>query len=193
MRQYLWLFLVGALVLTGCEVFRQGAEDYSLGRTAPYAEGERTVQEQTNALVNTISAIPYANVGAPVVAVVAPYILTWLRGRRKRKQNQGISTNPITGPLGKDTGAEVVVQHVADVLTGALEWGRDGSGFKRAIKIGLLALPVIQFGQEILTQYPPSWINSGLLATIIGVLAGAEKWLSKVKPLAEPPPAPPQH
>lgn len=174
--------LAFVFVLGGCAFFRQAGEDYRLNRETPIQPGEISPQQQSATLVNTLSGIPYVNLAMPVVAILGPVIFGWLRGRRLRKNTMPSNSKPITGTLGENTGIETLVQGIANITAGLFDVGSDGSGFRRFWKITALSLPVIHWGVGYLTANPPSWLDSGILASSVGALAFIEKQLSKVQP-----------
>lgn len=182
-------------VFFGCAQMR---EDYQRGKDTPYTEGETTVEQQTGALANTVSGIPYANVSAPLIMFVGPYIFAWLRGRRLRKKTLTIHPDPITGTFGQTIGAETLIQHVANVAAGLFEVGPSGSSLKRGWKMALisgLGIAFAPYAQDmisntilpILQTSPPTWLPAFALTGTIAAFAAAEKWLSKVQPVAPSP------
>lgn len=195
------LISLAILFVAGCAFIDRAREDYKLGNETPYADGEKTSVEKSRDLAAPISTIPWANLSTPVILLLGPYIFTWLRGRRIRLENLAENPNPITGKLGKNIGAEALIQHIANVAAGLFEVGPNGSVIKRGWKamivtgIGVLLAPeTAQIIHDILIPYfqntPPHWLaglfNGTVLALTIGGLAAAEKWLSKVQPLVQP-------
>jgi len=193
------IFLLFAVVflITGCAFFKQAAEDYKTGRDVPLAAGEISPAQKAAAISTTASAIPYVNMAAPVLMVGLPFVFTWLRGRRIRKESLPVNANPITGAFGKSLGVEAVVQNLANVAAGMFEVGPNGSALKRGWKTALLgglgvflapeASHLISQVIPVLQSNPPEWLahlfNGTALAVTIGGLGMAEKWLSKVEPI----------
>lgn len=196
----LFLFAFLATALTGCAFFDQAKQDYQLHKETPYAADETTPQQKTQILAGTVSSIPYANLSAPLILLAGPYFFGWLRGRRIRRETLAEHPHPITGSIGQTVGLEAIVQHLATVAAGLFEVGANGTAFKRGWKITLLTAlgAIVAPGAEhviseiipVLQSNPPAWLanlfNGGILALVIGGLAAAEKWLSKVQPVKEP-------
>ena len=182
------LFIVIALI-GGCAFIRQAQEDKALSDVTPLAEGEASPAERAEKMASIFAGLPY---GAGIVAVpIATAILTWFygsrRGRRIRKTHE-TSEKPISGNLGKAIGLEWLIQHLGDLSTGILDVGKDGSAAKRTWKATLIAAaglalyPIL--GQAIgILQGPEVSLNPIFAAPLVGVLMGAEKWLSKLLPL----------
>lgn len=204
MKKIILVLLAIVFLATGCAFLEQAKQDYQLGANTPYAEGEITAQERSRVLAGTVSAIPYVNLSSPVVLLAGPYLFAWLRGRRIRKQTLPAHPNPITGAIGKNLGIESIVQHLANVAAGLFEVGPNGSELKRGWKGALLTAVGLVLAPEaghIISTYlipalqnnPPEWLaqlfNGSALMAVVGILAAAEKWLSKVQPVEEKQPA----
>lgn len=200
MKNYFLFLILAVLLVSGCSFFKQAQSDYQLSKNTPYAEGEVTIEQKTQVLTGTISAIPYANLATPLLALGAPFILSWLRGRRLRYENMPINEKPITGSIGRAVGLEAIVQHLANVAAGLFEVGANGSSLKRGWKVTLLAGLGVALAPEaqhivsalipILQNHPPAWLahlfNGTVLALTVGGLGTLEKWLSSVEPLKAP-------
>lgn len=200
MKKYLLITFL-AIGLIGCGLAKQAGEDYKTGKETPYAQGEVTAADQSKTLANTVSGIPYVNLSTPLILLAGPYIFTWLRGRRLRKQKMEPNPNPITGKIGQAVGAESVIQHLADIAAGLFDVGHpDGllkPGWKGALLAGFGTLVAPELAHLIsgtilpaLENHPPEFLahlfNGTVLAITIGGLYSAEKWLHKVEPIAHP-------
>lgn len=190
-----WIVIaLSVLILGGCAAAKQAGEDLKTGLTAPLEQGETAPKDSARSLTDIMSAIPYVNVAAPVALPVLTWFFAWKRGRRIRK-GLPTSANPITGKFGQQAGLEALVQHVSDVVAGITEVGKDGSGLKRAWKVGVitlggllgtaLALPSVQ---EFLVAHPDIIASITLISS---TLAGFEKKLSQVLPVDKQPTAEP--
>lgn len=183
MKKFLFLF-AALLLLAGCESLPQ---DYQAGKSNP--EIRQLVQKETQAVTGVMSVIPYANMAAPVAAILFPYLAFAWHGHRFRKQNLNASDRPITGAVGQAVRLEAIVQHLADVTAGLFEVGPQGSvlkrGWKMAILTGLAALITPEIHQLIpaLQAHHPGWMDGMVLSLVVGGLSAVEKALSKVLPV----------
>ena len=205
MKKQVMFFIIAVTLVSGCGFFKQASEDYKLAKETPYAEGETTAEEKSSALSNTFSGIPYVNLATPLILLGGPYIFTWLRGRRLRKEKMEPNPNPITGKIGNAVGLESIVQHFADLAAGLFDIGnKEGllkPGWKGTLLAGFGALIAPNLADFIsatvipsLQNNPPEFLanlfNGSVLALTIGGLASAEKWLHKVEPIAPEPTTP---
>lgn len=181
------LFLALILAFGGCAFFKQAKEDYQLGKNTPYAAGEVTVETQAHAATATASGIPYVNLAAPLIALGAPSFFFWLRGRRIRKQKL-TPDGAVEQSSGLHFGVNEILKVAGDLQRGLFEVGPDGSSVKRGWKIslittaGLLLAPEIGHLIPLLQAHHPAWMDGMVLITITGLLAAAEKALSKLRP-----------
>lgn len=166
-----------AALVAGCAFLGRVKEDYNLNKNTPLSAGEVSPKDQARALTNTISGIPYANLAAPIVALGAPFVFGWLRGRRLRKNGAESKTSP--------TVVDKTLQVLNDARTGLFEVGPDGSALKRGWKIGLISTLGLFLAPEIgkhlipfISANHPAWLNGAALSFVIGALAGLEKKLS---------------
>jgi hypothetical protein len=181
------LFLALVLAFGGCAFFKQAKEDYQLGKATPYVAGEVTVDDQAHALTGTVSGIPYVNLATPLVALTAPMFFFWLRGRRIRKQavNQDGTAE---GSSSLHFGVNEILNIASDLQRGIFEMGADGSSLKRGWKMALLTTAGFALAPEIGHMIPfiqahhPAWMDGVILSGLVGLLAAAEKALSKLKP-----------
>jgi hypothetical protein len=187
MKKIMVMVFIGTLVFAGCAAFNQALVDKRLSDSTPLSSGETAPAERAAKLAAPLASLPYGAGAAavPLATLGLTWIFGWRRGRKLRIAN-GTSERPITGNLGSAIGVETVIQHVADVKTGILEIGAEGSVFRRFWKMLLLALPILQGALPLITQSNADWTTSVLGASIIGAAAALEKGLSKVKPLVKP-------
>ena len=192
MRAWMPMVLGVALVCTGCAVFKQAKADYDTGKTTALAAGELSPRSAAEGLVEPIKPFlptplqPLAGFAVTALAIFG----TWKRGKRIRLE-QPVSTNPIVGSWGQKLGLESVVQNVVTATRGAFEVGPEGSGVRRAWKVGvsvILALVagvlVIPGAQTVVLSHPEI---TGTLTLLTSLIAGLEKEFSKVLPVAEAP------
>lgn len=176
MRSAVGTTILFAFLLGGCAFLGHAKERYELSKQTPYGLGEVTVEKQTDTLVNTVSGIPYANLSAPVLALLAPFVLHWLRGGRLKKGENLVGASPVQAGFSLLDGLRHSV----------FEVGPDGSALKRGWKVALLAYIGTQYGAPLLHQFipyvqenHPDWLSGIYLSAFIGLLAAAEKSLSK--------------
>lgn len=192
MRQIAGVVAVVFLV-AGCAALNQAREDYARGKETPLAPNEIAPEEAAHKIVDPVAPFipePFRNPVAAGALSLLTIVGTWQRGRRERK-GQPVSVNPITGPWGNSLGLEFILQNVINVVRGASEVGAEGSGARRAWKVGLslvggatvasLGIPAVK---EFITQNPQAFLEFG---AIVAALAGVEKELSKVLPVAGKP------
>ena len=136
MKKWIWICLAACLFVTGCAAFRQAGSDKSLSDQTPLSAGETSPQERANKIAGALASLPYGAgvVAVPVAGWALGWFFSWRRGRKLRLQKGVFSEKPLTGEVGKTSGLEALVQHVADVRAGAFEVGPDGSGLKRMWK-----------------------------------------------------------
>ncbi len=190
-------FAVGLLTMAGCAAFNQAREDKALSDATPLAPGEASPQDKAGKIADRLGGLPYGAgiVAVPLATLALGWFFSWRRGRKLRLTGLPTSEKPISGAVGKATGVEGLIQHVADVTTGLFEFGKPGSELKRtwkgtALAAGGLALyPLVTHLIGAIQGHEIN-VNPLFAAPLIGVLMGAEKWLSKVLPLRPELPAP---
>ena len=188
MRHTGWIVVIAmSIALIGCASTQQAISDYTKGATTPLEENEISPSDSVQPIVSTVSMIPVVGGFAPIIGTALAGLATWQRGRRIRKGKPS-SQNPITGWMGNATGAETIVQSLANVVTGLFEVGKDGSAMKRAWKMGLttalsigagaLTIPAVR---DFVVQHPVIVAGITGLSALFG---GLEKAVSTVLPVA---------
>lgn len=180
MRKSLILVL-GLTIILGCGFIKTAKDDYNTNVNTPLRAGEVSPQEQTKSLVDSLAGIPYVGMSAPFILLLGPAFFGWLRGRRLRREKLGALT--VTG---EPTMTDMLLQILNDIRLGVFEFGPDGSSLKRGWKMAVLGIIASALAPEIskliipfITHHHPAWVNDTMIATIVGVLAGLEKKLSK--------------
>ena len=178
------------LVFAGCAAFRQAGEDKRLSDATPVAAGELTPHERAARMAAPLASLPYGAgaVAVPLATAGLAWFFGWRRGRKIRLGSLPASERPVSGALGKATGLEGLIQHVADISAGVLNFGKPGGGLKRTWKgtaIAALGFAVYPFIAQLIgaVQGNEIPVNPLFAAPLVGVLMGLEKWLSNVLPL----------
>lgn len=185
------ILISGLLFTAGCAA---AYDDKKLSDSTPLAQGERSPYERGISVAQPLAGLPYGAgiVAVPIVGTAIGWLLSWRRGRRIRLA-QAPSVHPITGTIGKTTGIEGLIQHLADLRAGLFEVGPEGSGLKRSWKMALIGtlatsiapslIPLVHGVATQITANPPEWLNGVPLVLAISGLGYLEKQLSKVLPL----------
>lgn len=170
----------------GCAALKQAGEDYRSGVSAPLFDGEVSPKDEARGITDLLAPIPYVGSATPVLFPVLTTFFAWKRGRRLRK-NLPYHPNPITGAWGKKIGLEWIVQGMANTISGIVEVGKDGSGLKRAWKVGVaivVGIVTTALGSPEVNQFimqNPQIVSA--FVAISATFAGIEKELSKVQPV----------
>lgn len=181
------------LLLSGCTFARQATQDYQTGRTAPLEAGEVSPKEQAQNILAPVQALPYGNTAYPILVTILGGVFTWNRGRKKRKEMKGETTDPITGVLGNSAGLELIVQNIANVLTGLMDVGPSGSGLKRGWKVGISTAGALLTTALMIPEVHNLLLKPEVLGSISGLaalFAGLEKSAQRIIPTVEQTPTP---
>jgi hypothetical protein len=188
MNKFIWI-VFAVFFLASCAAIKEGVNDYQVGKNAPLEQGEVSVKDKVEPIINTVSGIPVVGPFAGPLGIVLTGLFTYLRGRRIRKEIPS-TDHPATGHVGLAIGAEAVIQNLSNVVAGLFEVGSDNSPIKRAWKVtlsSLLGLGTFALSnsdvQTFVLNHPG--ISSSIIA-LSGLFAGLEKALSNVKPLEKP-------
>ncbi len=174
---------------TGCKL----VEYQQQGRAAIAADP--VLQAQADAELGRwraiAEALPHGAVAWPFLSPLLLGLVRFRLGKRLHKA-KAPSVTPIWGNIGQVTQLENLTHGLEQFRAGMLELGADGSATKRGYKVGIIT--ALSIG-AMATAFPDfmTMIQGHLqpflaMPFVAGLLAGVEKKLSTVKPLAEVPP-----